>query len=69
MRQWLFDIRKKRNFTMAEVAEQSNISESYYSMIENGVRNLPVSTAKKIASVLGFDWVQFYNDEPKAANR
>ncbi len=67
MRQWLFDIRKEGNFTMAEVAEQSGISESYYSMIENGVRNLPVSTAKKIASVLGFKWTKFYDDEQKSS--
>lgn len=67
MRRWLFDKRKSKNFTMSEVAERSDISESYYSMIENGVRNLPVTTAKKIAETLDFDWTEFYKDEQKSS--
>lgn len=66
MREWLFEIRKRKNLTMAEVAARSNISESYYSLIENGNRNVPVHTAKKIAKVLGFNWTKFYEDESKA---
>lgn len=62
MREWLQEIRKKQNFTMLEVAEKSNISEGYYSMIENGHRNVPVGTAKKIATTLGFRWTKFYDE-------
>mgnify|MGYP003882487537 CR=1 FL=1 len=68
MREWLFEIRKRKNLTMAEVAARSNISESYYSLIENGNRNVPVHTAKKIAKALSFDWTKFYEDESKASN-
>ena len=68
MREWLYEARKNKNFTMAEVAAKSNISESYYSMIENGSRNVPVHTAKKIAKVLNFNWTKFYEDEPKTSN-
>lgn len=62
MRKWLYQLRKEKNFTMLEVAEKSSISESYYSMIENGHRSVPVNTAKKIANTLGFDWTKFYED-------
>lgn len=48
---------------MLEVAKGSGISESYYSMIESGERNVPVDTAKKIAEALGFEWTKFYEDE------
>jgi len=68
MREWLFEIRKRKNLTMAEVAARSNISESYYSLIENGNRNVPVHTAKKIAKALSFDWTKFYMDDPKDLN-
>ncbi len=68
MRKWLFEIRKNKNLTMAEVAARSNISESYYSMIESGNRDVPVHTAKKIAKVLGFNWTKFYEDDPETSN-
>ena len=54
-REWLYEARKNKNLTMAEVAARSNISESYYSMIESGNRNVPVHTAKKIAKTLDFN--------------
>lgn len=63
MREWLFDIRKNKNFTMAEVADKSGISESYYSMIESGARGVSVSTAKSISKVLQFNWTRFYEDK------
>ncbi|MFW5649189.1 MAG: helix-turn-helix transcriptional regulator [Candidatus Alkaliphilus sp. MAG34] len=69
MRQWLAEYRQNRNMTHEEVATKCGITRQFYSMIEIGERTPSVPTAKKIASVLGFDWVQFYNDEPKAANR
>lgn len=62
MKSWLFDIRKRRDLTMAEVAKKSGISESYYSMIESGGRGVSVGTAKKIAEALDFNWTKFYED-------
>lgn len=59
--------RSKHNFTMRQVSEACGISESYYSMIENGERRPSVEIAKKIASVLEFDWTLFYPDEKKGA--
>ena len=63
----LKDKRLKKNLTMRQVSEASNISESFYSMIESGERRPSVETAKKIAAVLGFDWTLFYPDEKKGA--
>ena len=55
--------RTEKNLTMRQVGENAGITESYYSMIENGDRRPSVETAKKIAAVLGFDWTMFYEDE------
>lgn len=60
MRDWLIEIRKSKNLTQDEVATKSGISRQYYSFIENGDRNCPVETAKKIADALGFDWTKFF---------
>lgn len=60
MREWLKKIREGAKLTMKVVADRAGISECYYSQIENGVRDCPVKTAKKIAEVLGFDWQKFY---------
>lgn len=59
--------RINKGLTMRQVSEASNISESFYSMIENGERRPSVETAKKIAAVLGFDWTMFFPDEKKGA--
>ena len=63
MREWLKDIRKKLCLNIAEAAKKCEVSKSYYEKIENGTRNVPVATAKKIASAFGFEWVRFYENE------
>ena len=61
-RVWLKEIRLKAGLTMKMVATLSGISEGYYCHIENGIRNAPVKTAKRIAAALGFDWNLFYRE-------
>ena len=56
----LCNLRKKKNLTMREVGMMANISESMYSLIENGKRRPSVDVAKRIASVLNFDWTLFF---------
>jgi transcriptional regulator with XRE-family HTH domain len=63
MRNWLLELRKQRNLTQAEIAEQADIARTTYSMIETGERNTSVDNAKKIAHVLGFDWTIFFEDQ------
>ena len=54
MRDWLKDKRRERGYTMAQMAEKLDITESYYSMIEAGDRQkkMDVILAGKISSIL-----------------
>lgn len=61
MRKWLIDIRNGR--AQAQIAEAVGISQQMYSAIELGERRPSVEVAKKIASVMGFNWTRFYEDE------
>lgn len=64
MRSWLKKIRKKCGLTAEAAAKKAGISRTMYHYIESGERGakLPVTTAKKIAAALGFDWQRFYED-------
>lgn len=68
-RQWLIDIRLLKGLTQQEVAKESGISRSYYSGIENGVRDAKPDTAQAIADVLGFDWTIFYPHGRKTSQK
>ena len=63
MRIWLKDIRAKKELTQQEVANAANVDVTMISKIELGERRPSVEVAKKIASVLGFDWTRFFEDE------
>lgn len=60
MREWLIEMRNKKEATQEEIATLCGISRQYYGFVESGERNVPVKTAKKIAEVLDFDWQKFY---------
>lgn len=62
-RAWLSGIREAAKMTQETVALCSGISRTYYTRIESGEYNIPVETAKKIASTLNFDWTRFYEEE------
>lgn len=55
MRDWLAEIRKKNRMTQLEVAKKIDVSESYYSYIENGDRQkkMDVALAAKLSVVFG----------------
>jgi putative transcriptional regulator len=61
LRKWLIDIRNGR--AQAQIAEAAGISQQMYSAIELGERRPSVEVAKKIASVMGFNWTRFFEDE------
>jgi DNA-binding XRE family transcriptional regulator len=61
LRKWLIDIRNGRS--QAQIAEAVGISQQMCSAIELGERRPSVEVAKKIASVMGFNWTRFYEDE------
>lgn len=58
MREWLVEARGKKS--QAELAKEIGIPQSTYASIEVGIRNPSVSTAKKIAKVMGFSWTRFF---------
>jgi putative transcriptional regulator len=60
VRKWLLEIRESKDMTHEVVANLTGISRQYYSMIENGERNPSVVVAKRIAEVLGFNWIIFF---------
>ena len=62
----LKSIRVAKKLTMKEVSKSVDITESYYSLIENKKRSPSVEVAKKIAEVLGFPWTRFYDEEISA---
>jgi len=47
----LKEIRKKKGFTQKQIAEQLNITISFYSQIENKKKRLYYDTAIKIADI------------------
>lgn len=53
MRDWLFDNRKKLGLTQAQMAEKLDVSESYYSYIENGERqkNMDITLISRLAVI------------------
>lgn len=59
-RDWLINFRKKKGMTQEEVAKKTQINRSFYTQIENGIRNPSVDTAKKIADTLSFEWTLFF---------
>jgi transcriptional regulator with XRE-family HTH domain len=46
-----------------EVASGAKIERAYYTMFESGNRTPSVEVAKRIASVLEFDWTLFFEDQ------
>jgi transcriptional regulator with XRE-family HTH domain len=63
MRDWLKEKRELKKLTHSEVADQSNISRSYYTHIENGTKTPTVEVAKSIGSVLDFTWTIFFDNK------
>lgn len=62
MRVWLKELRIEKNLTQKEIANIIDIATTTYASYEQGWRNPPVDTAKKISEVLDFDWINFFND-------
>lgn len=63
MRSWLIQIRKESGMSQTQVAAKALISQNYYSCIENYSRNPSISVAKRIATVLNFDWTKLFETD------
>jgi XRE family transcriptional regulator of biofilm formation len=54
----IYQIRKKRGYTLSELAERTHISKSYLSNIERNINNNPsIDVIKKLALVLDVDLI------------
>lgn len=62
MRDWLLEIRLKKQLTQAAIAKKAKITRTYYTQIENGGRRPSVDVARRIAEHLEFDWTLFFNE-------
>lgn len=53
-REYLIEMRTQKGLTQRDISEQLGISESYYNLIENGVRqkNMNVTTLCRLAKAL-----------------
>lgn len=63
LRTWLRNARKVKGFTHEKAAEESEISRSYYTLIESGKKTPTVPVAKNIGKALGLDWKKFFEQE------
>ena len=63
---WLKMKRDSYRKTQLEVAQEADISLSFYSLIENNLRRPSPDVAKRIAKVLGFqdEWYRLLETKP-----
>lgn len=66
MREWLRLFRVTKGLSQQDVAKMCEISNQYFSMIENGDRVPSVKTAQSIANILGFNWTRFFESDQEA---
>lgn len=66
MRIWLKEMRALKGLTQEQLASIVGVSRTMITEIENGNAAPSVNSAKKIADVLDFDWVRFFEDEHTA---
>lgn len=60
-------VMREYNLHQKDIADMVGLTEGAVSRIANGEIELRVKHAKKIAAVLGFSWVRFFEDEEKGA--
>ncbi len=65
--EWLKKLRADKGYSQKETAKLCFLSQPSYANIENDKRHPSVSTAKRIADVLNFDWTRFYETEKTSA--
>ena len=66
-RSWMKKLRREHNMTQEQLAKAVGVSRTTITEIENGNANPSVAKAKKIAAVLGFNWVKFFEDDEQEA--
>ncbi|MGE7602905.1 helix-turn-helix domain-containing protein [Peribacillus sp. NPDC097675] len=63
------ELRKKRGYTLSELAQQAKISKSYLSNIERNLNKNPsLQVMEKIANVLNVDFITLLKQETTKVN-
>ena len=57
--------REKKGYTQQMLADEVGVTQTAISLIESGDRNPSIPLAKKIGSLLGFKWTEFYEAQGK----
>lgn len=67
MRDWLRTKRTEKGFTMKEMAKELDISEGYYSYIENGERqkNMDITLVAKLSNIFSIQIQQIVEFEAR----
>lgn len=67
MRDWLRTKRTEKGFTMKEMAKKLDISEGYYSYIENGERqkNMDITLVAKLSNIFSIPIQQIVEFEAR----
>ena len=67
MREWLRQLRRKNSLTQAALSERLEISQNYYSSIENGERqkDLDLSLVITLAKIFGVSVDYIISEEEK----
>jgi transcriptional regulator with XRE-family HTH domain len=55
------ELRLKKGFTQAELAETVNLSINFISYLENGKKAVSLKTLEKITNALNIDFTKFFN--------
>lgn len=59
-------LRKQKKFTLKQVAEETDLSISFLSQLENGKSSVTLESLKKISETLGVNPSYFFQDEVKS---
>ena len=59
-REWLAELRNKKELNHEQVAKLAEIERSTYTKVENG-NSCSVTVAKKIGKTLGFNWTKIFD--------
>jgi len=63
------DERRKRNLTLEQLSQKTELSKSFLSQVERGVAQPSVSSLKKIAQEFGMSVVQLFSNGTNPQNR
>ena len=55
--------RRARGYTQETLARETGLAQSMISNIENGKRRPSVENEKILGAVLGFDWIELFEDD------